>query len=104
MGRLRSLDEPRPQNPHKVEKVFFSEEKNQKTFNSTLLPRSLPCPDRAVHEGIKVFCFFSSEKKTLACLCVVRGRYRSFAGPLRPALAAKSVDGFAWLSFPASCV
>jgi hypothetical protein len=44
-------------------KLFFSEEKNQKTFASSPLPRSggilPPAPE------IKVFCFFSSEKKTL---------------------------------------
>jgi hypothetical protein len=37
--------------------VFF-EKKNQKTFAS----RSVPCRE---HQEIKVFCFFSSEKKAL---------------------------------------
>jgi Ohr subfamily peroxiredoxin len=44
--------------------MFFSEEKNQKTFVSPLLPRCRPCRDLAAGAGIKVFCFFSSERKT----------------------------------------
>jgi hypothetical protein len=45
--------------------MFFSEEKNQKTFTSPPLPRSRPWPDTAAAPEIKVFCFFSSEKKNL---------------------------------------
>jgi hypothetical protein len=43
--------------------MFFSEEKNQKTFTSrsfTLAGNGLPL---AAVVRIKVFCFFSSEKK-----------------------------------------
>jgi hypothetical protein len=39
--------------------VFFFEKKNQKTF--------VPCcvgPGERTRQGPKVFCFFSSEKKT----------------------------------------
>jgi hypothetical protein len=40
--------------------VFFSEEKNQKTFGTlSRLYQAAPTPEFA-----KVFCFFSSEKKT----------------------------------------
>jgi hypothetical protein len=49
--------------------MFFSEEKNQKTFTSPPLPRS---PAMAGiypwAPEVKVFCFFSSEKKALPCL------------------------------------
>jgi hypothetical protein len=41
-------------------KAFFSEEKNQKTF-ATL---SRPSPAAQTPELAKVFCFFSSEKKS----------------------------------------
>jgi hypothetical protein len=47
--------------------MFFSEEKNQKTFMSAPAPSLV---DMAGEVGstrrIKVFCFFSSEKKTLS--------------------------------------
>jgi hypothetical protein len=52
-------------------KSFFSEEKNEKTFNSP--PRHVRANntqgmarDRSANAEIKVFCCFSSEKKTLA--------------------------------------
>jgi hypothetical protein len=45
--------------------VLFSEEKIQKTFASALAERSRPWPDTWGGGGIKVFCFFSSEKKSL---------------------------------------
>jgi len=48
--------------------VFFSEEKNQKTFISLVASRLVLSLDLAASEGIKVFCFFSSEKKSLPCL------------------------------------
>jgi hypothetical protein len=51
-----------------VRKVFFSEEKNQKTFISLVASRLVLSLDLAASEGIKVFCFFSSEKKSLPCL------------------------------------
>jgi hypothetical protein len=44
--------------------VFFSEEKNQKTF-ATLSRSSQAAP---TPEWAKVFCFFSSEKKTFSSL------------------------------------
>jgi len=47
-------------------KMFFSEEKNQKTFDSSVLFHS-PAKSR-IYQWVpetKVFCFFSSEKKTL---------------------------------------
>jgi hypothetical protein len=48
-------------------RFFFSEERKQKTFISPPLPTS---PAMAGIVGaapeVKVFCFFSSEKKTLA--------------------------------------
>jgi hypothetical protein len=45
--------------------MFFSEEKNQKTFTSRQLQRSRPRPGSfRERQQIKVFCFFSSEKKT----------------------------------------
>jgi hypothetical protein len=50
-------------------KVFFSEEKRQKTFKYSVASRY---PAMACHHSptpkIKVFCFFSSEKKTLLSL------------------------------------
>jgi hypothetical protein len=39
--------------------MFFFEKKNQKTFTSL----GLACPGEAGAEQIRVFCFFSSEKK-----------------------------------------
>jgi hypothetical protein len=51
-------------------KDFFFEKKKQKTFTSAPLPR---CPAMAWiypwAPEVKVFCFFSSEKKTLAFSC-----------------------------------
>ncbi len=46
--------------------MFFSEEKNQKTFNFLRLP-SLPAMagDYPQAADIKVFCFFSPEQKSL---------------------------------------
>jgi CubicO group peptidase (beta-lactamase class C family) len=50
--------------------MFFSEEKNQKTFNSPLAEACRPWPDNGeVAKKAKVFWFFSSEKNILlACL------------------------------------
>jgi hypothetical protein len=45
--------------------MFFSEEKNQKTFTFPQLHFFGPWPECAAGAEIKVFCFFSSEKKTL---------------------------------------
>jgi hypothetical protein len=46
--------------------MFFSEEKNQKTFTSGARGKMPAMASiMGVQEGIKVFCFFSSEKKTL---------------------------------------
>jgi hypothetical protein len=42
-------------------RIFFSEEKNQSTFGSCRLGRVGKVP---LLRRIKVFCFFSSEKKT----------------------------------------
>jgi hypothetical protein len=45
--------------------MFFSEEKNQKTFMSAPADGSGPWPESwDAAQNIKVFCFFSSEKKT----------------------------------------
>ena len=44
----------------KVRKVFFSEEKKQKTLQIQVLGAACKVRDSVV----KVFCFFSSEKKT----------------------------------------
>jgi hypothetical protein len=45
-------------------KSFFSEEKKQKTFASALVDRYRTWPDSwEMLKEIKVFCFFSSEKK-----------------------------------------
>jgi hypothetical protein len=44
-------------------KMFFSEEKNQKTLISSLVA-TRPWPHNGKLLKIKVFCFFSSEKKT----------------------------------------
>jgi hypothetical protein len=44
--------------------MFFSEEKNQKTFMSCPTPGSV-FVTQTVQKESKVFCFFSSEKKTL---------------------------------------
>jgi len=56
--------------------VFFSEEKNQKTFG--------PCPGRTIPdlagdvapEGLKVFCFFFSKKKAFSHFAAVRMSFR----------------------------
>jgi hypothetical protein len=49
--------------------VFFSEEKNQKTFASGARGKIPAIASIVVAGGkIKVFCFFSSEKKTLPFL------------------------------------
>jgi hypothetical protein len=46
--------------------MFFSEEKNQKTFISALVPCSRPWPDTWVQRGNKsLFASFSSEKEGL---------------------------------------
>jgi hypothetical protein len=46
------------------ERMFFSEEKNQKTFTSPPLPRSRPWPARCRSAGNKsLFASFSSEKE-----------------------------------------
>jgi cytochrome c oxidase assembly protein Cox11 len=45
--------------------MFFSEEKNQKTFVSSAAASRWPKPALEQHQKIKVFCFFSSERKTL---------------------------------------
>jgi hypothetical protein len=51
----------------KEESVFFSEEKNQKTFASAWVDRYGPWPaHRRLVQIIKVFWFFSSEKNILA--------------------------------------
>jgi hypothetical protein len=44
--------------------MFFSEEKNQKTFIPALAASSRPSPPMESCGKLKVFCFFSSEKKT----------------------------------------
>jgi hypothetical protein len=49
----------------KESKVFFSEEKNQKTFIPAPASRLGHVPEVGSCEDIKVFCFFSSEKKIL---------------------------------------
>jgi hypothetical protein len=60
----------------KLEGIFFSEEKKQKTFMSSALPRSGTWPESEICQAKSpqlgpstrestVFCFFSSEKKTL---------------------------------------
>jgi hypothetical protein len=41
------------------ERMFFFEKKNQKTFGPWRTG-----PGKRTHKRIKVFCFFSSEKKT----------------------------------------
>jgi len=43
-------------------RLFFSEEKKQKTFISLAASRLAMCLDLAARAGIKVFWFFSSEK------------------------------------------
>ncbi len=43
--------------------MFFSEEKNQKTFILLAHQRRKQVADLAAAPGTKVFCFFSSEKK-----------------------------------------
>jgi hypothetical protein len=43
--------------------MFFSEEKNQKTFIFSASPLSDYGRDLSVSAITKVFCFFSSEKK-----------------------------------------
>jgi hypothetical protein len=49
--------------------MFFSEEKNQKTFNSALADACRPWPESwDAAQMIKVFCFFSSEKKAFLSL------------------------------------
>jgi hypothetical protein len=45
--------------PAKARKQFFSEEKNQKTFMSLA-----HAAGKNRDSDVKVFCFFSSEKKT----------------------------------------
>jgi hypothetical protein len=54
----------------KQDRIFFSEEKKQKTFMSFAVRRSGTWPAKSTQPGpttkdSKVFCFFSSEKKTL---------------------------------------
>jgi hypothetical protein len=44
--------------------MFFSEEKNQKTFDLRRFLDRGRGRDLAAGAGIKVFCFFSSEKKS----------------------------------------
>jgi hypothetical protein len=45
--------------------VFFSEEKNQKTFESAPAYTCRPWPDKGeAAEKVKVFWFFSSEKNS----------------------------------------
>jgi len=49
----------------KEARMFFFEKKNQKTFASPWAPtREAMAPIVGVAQNIKVFCFFSSEKKT----------------------------------------
>jgi len=58
--------------------AFFSEEKNQKTFTTlSRTPQAAPGSEFA-----KVFCFFSSEKKTFL-LSMPRIRAFSAAGAYR---------------------
>jgi hypothetical protein len=46
--------------------MFFSEEKNQKTFTSSAAPTIEAMAGIVLWAPeVKVFCFFSSEKKTL---------------------------------------
>jgi hypothetical protein len=48
-------------------KAFFSEEKNQKTFAPSATFKFEAMAGIVPHaQNIKVFCFFSSEKKSLA--------------------------------------
>jgi ribosomal protein L24E len=47
-------------------KVFFSEEKNQKTFISPRDPRSRPWPESETSAELKVFWFFFSKKNILS--------------------------------------
>jgi hypothetical protein len=54
-------------------KTFFFEKKNQKTFMSSAAARSRLNPRVTQPEKIKVFCFFSSEKKSLPCLEPTQG-------------------------------
>jgi len=49
-----------------VRKAFFFEKKNQKTFIPPPAARLRLSPTVPQPEAIKVFCFFSSEKKTLS--------------------------------------
>jgi hypothetical protein len=55
------------------ESMFFSEEKNQKTFMSALYPALWPWPDLSAGTRVKVFWFFSSEKNMLAFKVLSRG-------------------------------
>jgi len=48
--------------------MFFFEKKNQKTFVPSLAPRSGNGHPTGSCGEIKVFCFFSSEKKILSFL------------------------------------
>jgi hypothetical protein len=45
--------------------MFFSEEKNQKTFNPAQAAKSVHGLPTGSCGELKVFCFFSSEKKIL---------------------------------------
>jgi hypothetical protein len=45
--------------------MFFSEEKNQKTFTSCSFPLAGHVPDLSASAESKVFWFFSSEKNIL---------------------------------------
>jgi len=45
--------------------MFFFEKKNQKTFASSPAARWWLCAKHEAAQKIKVFCFFSSEKKVL---------------------------------------
>jgi hypothetical protein len=51
--------------------MFFSEEKNQKTFISTLAARSGTWPESDAAQDAKVFWFFSSEKNMLPLVTVI---------------------------------
>jgi hypothetical protein len=57
-------------------KVFFSEEKKQKTF--MVLSRDYPA---AYAIGIKVFCFFFSKKKCFFCRVDAGRTLKSPHGP-----------------------
>jgi hypothetical protein len=45
--------------------MFFSEEKNQKTYASKLAARYGTWPEREASQDIRVFWFYSSEKNML---------------------------------------